>query len=75
MLVARFEFGLLKFDDMSKKYYYSSLMVWEKKNKFDGTGREDLEEEVVENRVCLRRRESNSNNVELNNSKCTIVVR
>ena len=35
MLVAGFEFGPLKFDDTSKKYYCSSLMVWAEKIKFD----------------------------------------
>ena len=36
MLVAGFEFGPLKFDDTSKKYYCSSLKVWAEKIKFDG---------------------------------------
>ena len=36
--------------------------------KFDGMRRDDLEEEEVESRVGLGRREFNSNNVELNNN-------
>ena len=68
MLVAGFEFGPLKFDDMSKKYYCSSLMVWAEKIKFDGMKRDDLEEEEVVSKVDLGRRESNGNNVELSNN-------
>ena len=47
---------LYNLDDMGKKNYCSSLMLYAEKIKFDSMSREDLGEEEVESSISLRRR-------------------
>ena len=60
--------GLKSLMIWAKKYYCSSSMIWVEKIKFDGMKRDDLEEEEVESRLGLGRRESKCNNAELNSN-------